>query len=133
MPCSDSSWRCSSSVSSITTSKISPWTSYSAATSDSSQTFAKGECDEKRLYRRPGCCGRFLGRRRDARKRSHRGSETSSQEWSRRSRNSSPQDRNRPVVIFLHYWGRGPGEKLAAAFGSRAVGCRTCRHAGELG
>jgi hypothetical protein len=22
----------------------------------------------------------------------------------------------RPVVIFLHYWGRGPAEKLAAAF-----------------
>jgi hypothetical protein len=22
----------------------------------------------------------------------------------------------RPVVIFLHYWGRGPAEKLAAGF-----------------
>jgi len=25
---------------------------------------------------------------------------------------------DRPVVIFLHYWGRGPAEKLAAAFKS---------------
>src|SRR6266571_4801686 len=24
--------------------------------------------------------------------------------------------RDRPVVIFLHYWGRGPAEKLATAF-----------------
>jgi len=23
---------------------------------------------------------------------------------------------DRPVVIFLHYWGRGPAEKLAAGF-----------------
>jgi hypothetical protein len=23
---------------------------------------------------------------------------------------------NRPVVIFLHYWGRGPADKLATAF-----------------
>jgi hypothetical protein len=22
----------------------------------------------------------------------------------------------RPMVIFLHYWGRGPAEKLAASF-----------------
>jgi len=23
---------------------------------------------------------------------------------------------DRPVIIFLHYWGRGPAEKLAAGF-----------------
>jgi len=23
---------------------------------------------------------------------------------------------DRPVVIFLHYWGRGPAEKLATGF-----------------
>jgi len=23
---------------------------------------------------------------------------------------------DRPVVIFLHYWGRGPAEKLASGF-----------------
>jgi hypothetical protein len=23
---------------------------------------------------------------------------------------------NRPVIIFLHYWGRGPADKLATAF-----------------
>ena len=50
------------------------------------------------------------------RKRGDARSESAAQERPRRRRHPSPHDRTEPTVFFLHYWGTGPAEKLAAGF-----------------
>jgi len=59
---------------------------------------------------------RHCGRRSDARSRSHFRLEVAAQKRFDVVAIHHHMTGDRPMVIFLHYWGRGPAEKLATGF-----------------